>query len=439
MNRVAIAFSTCDRVELSRQSIEPLLSDDRFDVFWNDGSKTDEGKQFHQQNPLGLKGLRSRVTGGSGPTIVFALSQMLASRMNKPCPGSETKKWFYDYTHIALLENDTLLSPDWFDQTMALFEQGAKDGLTVGAVSARCYEDRILIQRPDYAICHNLGAGMIVFTREAAELVLNQYRVQWTSENRSTFTQLTSTDIGKYWAFRGQEHFLVADWRWDALLASRGFASLALTPSPVTMIGQIPPLAEQGLTIATDEDRMERAAIDDDAFKLYRATLMGIRHGKFKLPDTLFHRDTNGGYTIFAHQIGAIGGHYQGKWKLKDAPGFGPFGWIADSAQEDWDPRIQIPVFGPCEILVSGGKEGGQVLIVDEQSGFNAKPILPRETDQGTIVSVNLPGNVSYRTIRITMMTPGTIFYGIRTRDEQPRVPGWRFDWNTLPHGRTEL
>jgi hypothetical protein len=436
MNRVVIAFSTCDRVELSRQSIEPLLGDDRFDVFWNDGSKTDEGKQFHQQNPLGFKGLCSRVTGGSGPAIVFALSQMLAGRMNKPHPDGGGKTWWQDYTHIGLVENDVLLPHNWFDQTMALFDQGKADGLHVGAVSARCYEDRIFIQRPDYAICHNLGAGMIIFTREAAELVLQNYRTQWTTENRQTFSLLAGHDIARYWAFRGGEHMLVADWRWDSLLARHGLASFALTPSPVTMIGQVPPLAEQGLTLATGPvtDR-----IDDDAFKLYRATLTGIRHGKFKLPSTLFHRDQIGSYTIFAHQIGAIGGAYQGNWKLKDAPGFGPFGWIADSASEDWDPRVSIPVFGPCEILVSGGKDGGQVQIVDEQTGFSARPVLPLEGEQGQIVSINIPGNVAYRTIRITMNTPGSVFYGIRTRDEQPLASNWRFDWNTLPHGRSEL
>jgi hypothetical protein len=442
MNRTAIAFSTCDRVELSRQSIEPLLDDDRFDVFWNDGSKTDEGKQFHQQNPLGLKGLRSRVTGGSGPAIVFALSQMLAaSGYDKIAPGTAMSLRSHGeaakgYEYIALLENDVVIDRNWFDQTMVLFEQGKADGLEVGAVSARCYEDRILIQRPGYAICHNLGAGMIVFTREAAELVLNQYRVQWTSENRQTFATLTGSDIGKFWAFRGQEHFLVADWRWDALLASRGLASLALTPSPVQMIGQIPPLEQQGLTIATGPVTNR---IDDSMFNLYRNNLHNIRLGNWKLPDTLFHRDNNGGTTIFAHQIGAIGGHYQGKWKLKDAPGFGPFGWIADSEQEDFDPRIFIPVAGPCEVMVSGGSVGGQIEIVDEQSGFNARPILPAEGGSGTIVSVNLPGNVSYRTIRINMMTPGCCFYGIRTHHEQPRVQGWKFDWNTLPHGRVEL
>jgi hypothetical protein len=436
MNRVAIAFSTCDRVELSRQSIKPVLPTNcEFDLHWIDGSRTDAGKQFARiDSSVSLERLpyklHTNVTGGSGAAIVYALTAMLKAESQRA--GNYA---YYAYDYIGLVENDVVLPFGWFEKTMALFERGEADGLKVGAVSTRAYVDRILCQRDGYAVMQNLGAGQVIFTREAAELILREYRVQWTTENRKAFSLVAGTDIGAYWAFKGMEHFLVADFRWDALLAQNGFASLALTPSPVEMIGQVPPLEQQGLTIVTDTS----SALSSNLFVFYRDRLQQIRDGKLKLPDTLFHRDSNGGYTIFAHQIGAIGGHYQGKWKLKDAPGFGPFGWIADSHQEDWDPRIQIPVFGPCEILVSGGKEGGQVLIVDEQSGFNAKPVLPAEGGQGTVVSVNLPGNVSYRTIRITMMTPGCIFYGLRTRDEQPRVSGWKFDWNTLPHGRTEL
>jgi hypothetical protein len=280
---------------------------------------------------------------------------------------------------------------------------------------------------------------MIIFTREAAQLVLNQYRTQWTSENRAAFAMLTGTDIGKYWAFRGQEHFLVADWRWDTLLASHGLASLALTPSHVEMIGQIPPLEQQGLKLATIPVYHNNLDSEDKLFNQYQANLQRIRYGKLKLPDTLFFHDQQGGHTIFAHQIGAIGGHYQGNWKLKDSPGFGPFGWIADSASEDWDPRVFVPIFGPAEIMVSGGAVGGEVMIIDEQSGWTARPVLPPEGKDGTIITVNLPGSIAYRTIRINMLNPGTIFYGVRCQREQPRVSDWTFDWNTLPHGRHEL
>lgn len=424
MNRVAIAFSTCDRVELSKQSIEPLLQPDKFDLHWVDGSKTDKGIVFptrcrtYGDNTYHHGGVR----GGSGAAIVFALSEMLAKKWEHP--NKKATSQGYDY--IGLVENDVLLDPDWFEPTFALFEQGKQDGLKVGAVSARCYEERILIQRPDYAICHNLGAGMIIFTREAAQSVLNQYRVQWTTENRQIFSQLIGVDIGPTWAFGGHEHFLVADWRWDALLASHGYASLALTPAKVQMIGQIPSLAEQNLTLAADpHDRF----CDDVLFDRYCENLEGIREGKLKIASHgLFHRDVNGSRTVFAHQIAALGGTYSGTWKLKDAPGFGPFGWIADENSE-----ISVPVYGHCDIFIGGGKEGGQVFVIDEQSGYTARPVVPPEGPQGQILAVTVPGACAYRTIRVERMTPGTVFYAVRCRDEQPVRTDFQFNYDVLP------
>ena len=38
MNKVAISFSTKNRYELTRQSIDPLYQPERFDLFWCDGS-----------------------------------------------------------------------------------------------------------------------------------------------------------------------------------------------------------------------------------------------------------------------------------------------------------------------------------------------------------------------------------------------------------------
>src|ERR1700722_4662170 len=145
MNRAAIAFSTCDRVELSRQSIEPLLQPDKFDLFWIDGSKTEAGKKLGYEYGCDAEhGLdfHTGITGGSGAAIVYALTTMLSYRV--PTPANEPAQRYYDY--VGLVENDVVLDKDWFDRTMALFYRGAEDGLEVGAVSARCYEDRILCQ-----------------------------------------------------------------------------------------------------------------------------------------------------------------------------------------------------------------------------------------------------------------------------------------------------
>ena len=194
MSRVAIAFSTKDRTELSKRTIEPLLGLDCA-LYWVDGSTTKEGEElpFSYEAPFKFY-VRSNVRGGADAAIVHNLTMLLQT----------------DCAYVGLVENDCLLTdPKWFEKTMALFEYGEDDGLKVGAVSARCYEDRILFQRPDYAVLHNTGAGMVIYTREAAELILKYFRTGWTNANRLLFSQLSGIDIGAYWAFpRQPTHFV---------------------------------------------------------------------------------------------------------------------------------------------------------------------------------------------------------------------------------------
>ena len=410
MNKVAIAFSTCDRVELSRQSIKPLCQPDKFDLHWIDGSKTDEGMALPYEYKNGE--IHTGVRGGSGAAIVYALTEMLNSTVG--------------YEYVGLVENDVVLQPGWFDDTFSLFERGKADGLEVGAVSARCYEDRVLIQRDGYAVMHNTGAGMVIFSRASAQMVLDQYRVQWTTDNRSVFAQLAGVDIGRYWAFRGGQHFLVADWRWDALLASKGLASAALTPSRVDMVGQTPPLAEQGLVLAAGP---VQGVLDEKMFKLYCGNLGQIRNGSLTMPDSLFYTEYPGMTTIFAHQIASLGGRYMGEWRLRDSPGYGPFAWRANAE----GASLTVPVFGSCEVLVSGGKEGGQVEIMDEDSGFSTNPILPLEGETGQTLSALVPGGVAYRNVRVTALTPGVTFFALRVAQPQPISTGPKFNYHTLP------
>ena len=99
MNRVAISFNTCDRIELTKRSIEPLLQPDKFDLHWFDGSKSDDGKNLWVQYRNEVL-MHPGVRGGSGPAIVCALTMLLADN--------------YDY--IGLVENDVLLDADWFNR-----------------------------------------------------------------------------------------------------------------------------------------------------------------------------------------------------------------------------------------------------------------------------------------------------------------------------------
>lgn len=421
MNKVAIAFSTKDRVELSEQTMVPLAprggDNEDFDLFWVDGSVTEEGENLPHTYSGHFAHCFWNVRGGADAAIVFSLTTMLQHPNN--------------YTHIGLVENDVLLDPDWFAPVMALFETGNSEGLVVGAVSARCYEDRILIQRENYAVCHNLGAGMVIFTREAAELVLKQFRNGWWADNRRTFMQLSGLDIGKWGAFGTNEQFVTADWHFDNVLAQHGLASLALTPAKCFMIGQIPPLAEQGLKLVTESVGSLR---NESAFASFVDRTRAVREENLRLvhcDGLCLYQAADGSRAIFPHQVASFGGKFAGDWQLKWAQGFGPFAW---KARLSWEApaMLTVPISGPCTFLVSGGEKGGKAEIVDKASGYKVSPDLPPEQNMQHVLSLPVPAGISYREIVLTT-TPGVTFYGIQVRDPQPWLPEVKFTHATLP------
>lgn len=412
--KIAIAITTKDKVELTRRSIEPLLHGS-FDLFWIDGSATDEGKELPYKYGIPPSGfLFSNIGGGADPAIVAAFTKLLEH------PNQ--------YDVIGLVESDVLLHKDWYGPTIALFERGESEGLKVGAVSARAYSDRILIQRDGHAVMHNLGAGMILLTREAAHLALQWCRTGFTTENVLLFSQLAGLDLRRWWAFRGAEHMITLDWHLDACLAAHGLASLALTPSPVEMIGQDPPLTEQGLQIANGRYELLRNKM---AFETYLTRQEMIRRGEFKPTFSQVHHDSQG-YLYFPHQLELLGAFEEGEWRLKWSQGFGPFSWRSATSE---DASIEhcwtIPVLGPCSVIVSGGDSGGKVHVEDEQSGYEIELDLMPEAQNGAY-QLAIPGSVAYRNIRVTARLPGVVFYGLRTQIEQPSQPV-EFDWNKLP------
>lgn len=422
--KLALALLTKDKPELTKRSIEPLLQPGKFDLFWMDGSATEDGKglPFHLDD-YSARLVVQDVRGGPDAAIVYALTIMLADT--------------YNYTHVGIIEQDVLLHPDWLGPTLALFERGQADGLTVGAVSARSYEDRILVQRDGYALMHNLGAGHVIFTRHAARVVLDNYRTGWSTDNRLIFCQLSGIDIGQYWAFRGSEQHITADWNFDAVLARHGLASLALTPSLATMLDQ--DIAAQGLKMADPADAGLGGLLrNEDAFAKFCGRTMEIRMGDW-MPGVHGRLQCLAGtYTIFPHQIPGIGGTYSGDWRLKWCQGFGPFVWEGGNIEEYYAghgtvgeayPVLEVPILGPCEILLGGT---GQARVTDTHSGYSIVSS-PADIGPDRILQVAVPSGVAYRTIRVEALTPGAGFYGIRTREPQPWLAHYRFDHSQLP------
>jgi hypothetical protein len=297
------------------------------------------------------------------------------------------------------------------------------------------------VQRDGYALMHNLGAGMIVFTREAAQLVLNQYRTGMTGENRRLFSMLSGIDIGAYWAFRGLDHMLVADWQYDRMLAEHGMCSLALTPCKAT---QLEDIEKQGLKAAKEPVDSRK---NDRAFKTFVERTHKIRQGEWAPPTTpggrLYYDNV---WTLFPHQIFTLGGSYSGDWRFKWAIGWGCFAWKSgavpqskvkfnggsqDPAEATTFPTVVMPLIGPVDILISGGEGGGRFRIEDELSGFSAEQDAPPEAG-GNVLQLAVPGAMAYRNVKLTALTSGICFYGFRSREAQPYVPV-PFDFNSLP------
>jgi hypothetical protein len=407
---VAIAFFTKDRVELSKRSVEPLLSSLPYDLWWIDGSTSAAGQALPEQYFF-IGHVRKDIRGGGDHALVYALTTLLDAG--------------YDY--IGFVENDVLLPEDWFSRNMQLFELGAADGLKVGAASMRCYEDRILVQRKDYALMHNLGAGQVIFTREAAKILLKHYRNPFCLENRKVFAQLCNIDIGNYWAFQQSEHWLTVDWGFDKILAAHGLASVAATPSPVEMIGQDPPLDKQGLVLAR---KPVESRCHAPAFKFYTTQQSLIRQGEASLcPDELY-QDTMGNWMIFPHQLhGLLEPVYTGSWGVKWSNGFGPFSYVAMEA----GAGFELCIFGACSILVGGSKTGGRIEITDTYSGFKLVPQLEPEGRTPRILAIEIPAGFVYRPITLKALEPGPVFYGLTCREAQPRDPTFSFDFSILP------
>lgn len=413
MNKVAIAFLTKDRTEQSRRSVKPLLQPDKFDLFWIDGSGTthdvDKAKYFvleHDETNGGTARTFLNIRGGADAAIVFALTRMFEA----------------GYSWLGLCEQDVLLRPGWFEGCMAFFDRGREHGLEVGAVSARSYDNRILCQRDGYALMHNLGAGHVIFTRAAAEIILRNYRTGHTWENRAVFAQLTDLDVARHWCFGPYYHPVTCDWSWDAVLARHGLASLALVPNCAEMLEDIVPM---GLRYADAPQELLR---DDAAFGRFSERTKAIREGRLSLRghDAWFRDLLTGDVTVFAHQMLALGAVFGGKWNLRWSQGFGPFCWRA----QEVGATLTFSCFGECHLIISGGKTHARLRA--QAPGLDWETTIEPEQD-GRTVRLSLSGDFMQRTVRVTALTKGLCVFGLQTRAPQATDPSWRFDWSCLP------
>jgi|SRR3984893_10286397 len=405
--KLALAYSSKDKVEQTEKTLSVLRGTS---LLWCDGSTTEEGKQYWAKNSEWCTVAPEHVRGGPDAAIAWKLTKLLA------LPD--------EYTHLGVIENDVLLDPDWYEPTMALFEKGKQDGLEVGAVSPRSYIDRVLIQRDGYAVMHNVGAGCIIFTREAAECVLRTLRTHWWPDNRKLFGQISGIDLNTWIGF--QEQLVTTDWGWEAQLARHGLATLALTPAKCLMPWEDTSISTM-LNLATV---LVEARRDDRAFETYRDNLQKIRSGIYKIDEPGIIQRFGSGMLFYPHQLGYLAGSmpWQGNLELQNSQAHGPFAYRAGPGGASLSVRIS----GSCSFLCGGGANGAKASIRDTRSGFNFDPVLPA---MNSYVELVVPGSPAPRTVTLDM-SEGAVFFGVQTVDAQMLDTTFRFDWAQLPEAK---
>ncbi len=269
---VAVAYSTKDRVDLTRRTVDRLLDDPRIDLFWMDGSATQEGRALPGELMPGrpaATALHHGVVGGPDSAILYALMTLRDA----------------GYRWIVLVENDVLLDEGWFEALFAAAEAAGRDGFEVGGLSARVIPNRVLSFNGDYALLYNAGAGFVALTHEAAGIVIDHYRTTDLDELQRHVLNLTGRNIHETWGPEwspGTNILLCADWAFDMALYMHGKVVAA---PPVSLAHNIDP-GHVMRFVATADDHLDaaRGAVPHGA-RLRRPTRPDIRFQRSLVSD----------------------------------------------------------------------------------------------------------------------------------------------------------
>ena len=330
-----VIYSTKNRCEFSAQTALRALSEADSDGFWLDGSNTTEGREFPFSIADRLPALREihrGVDGGPDRAIIYGLSYLLAR----------------GYKYLALVENDVLLAPDWLPTAIAAMQRAAADGLRVGAATVRTYDRRIMFVRPGYAVMFNIGAGMLVLTREAAAAVLATYRTTSGKEITRVCRKMSQGEITQVCERSLREDYIYsADWFFDLALMQMGLASVGSLPALARNID-----SDQAVTmgIRPVSEAQPAAGLDPSLFRNYQRNLFSAA----QTADSVgyFYDPQLDRFVVFPHQFPSQG--YVGQWRAKWCQCFGPFELQPTDAGDTF--RWEL-VNGDCDMVFRSAGE----------------------------------------------------------------------------------
>lgn len=223
---MGFALSSKDRAAYTRQTLAALDSEGGFDIIWNDGSEHPEARALPKTfafRQARLVEVNYDVGGGPDRSICFGLERLLA----------------LGYDYVGLMENDIVPARGWFRRLMSLFALAAADGIVCGAATVRSYASRVMEHRAGYSLNWGTGAGMVLFARPAAEIILREYsRLRMSSAGMKRFyAQLFGVDLKLMTRDRagqvveGVDVWLTCDWGYTPMLYLHGYASVGSIPS----------------------------------------------------------------------------------------------------------------------------------------------------------------------------------------------------------------
>ena len=216
-SRIAFSLPTKDRVQETKVTLATLDTERGFDVIWVDGSETPDGKALVDQ---------------------YEFRNIRLIEAHKDMKGKEYAGYFgldrlFDlgYDYFGLIENELAFEPGWFDRLLQLFQLAAEDGLAVGAATVRSYNGRVMEYRPSYTINWILGAGCVLYSSAAYQLIQNMRGTMTARSVRRFYAETLGIDLGEA-IFRGRpDRIMGADWTHGTRWCENGLVAVGSIPS----------------------------------------------------------------------------------------------------------------------------------------------------------------------------------------------------------------
>ncbi len=232
--KVCFLLTTKDRVDLTLRCLQSMDTCGGFDLVWVDGSTTPEGKAL----PQTIKLHNCRIA-----ELYQDFRPRHTDPRSKAFAGNLGSHWAIDfgfrrlidlgYDYCGIIENDIGFEPDWLPRVMELFALGKRDGFSVGAVTARSIASRAMFRHNGYLVMWLTGAGMVLFTQEAARIVIRTYANSSAKKLARFYRKTFRVDLRGVWEMwcDKKDRPLCPDWLFSSHLYEHGFASLGTIPS----------------------------------------------------------------------------------------------------------------------------------------------------------------------------------------------------------------